>query len=141
MESIIGKLSENYPNNGYFVLANDQNLSLECNAPEEPGVYCIFKIWKDKKELVYIGASGTMKQNGEFKNQLLCGRINATQDGMPQQHYFAGQFLRNSIEKFEICWFVTFDEHSNHLPKYVEGVLLQKYFELNGVLPIWNKSF
>jgi hypothetical protein len=107
-----------------------------------PGVYCIFKVWKDEKKLVYIGSSGTRNQKEGFKNQLLCGRlVKGKQDGMRRQNYFINQFQMNDIERLEIYWFVTYDEHSKHLPKYVEGVLLQKYFELNGCLPLWNKSF
>ncbi len=141
MESLLDELSK-YENNGHFFLAEDQSLRRECKAPDKPGVYCILKLWKGEKELVYIGASGTMKQNGEFQDQLLWGRlVNGKQDGMRRQNYFTNQFLMNDVESFEIYWFVTYDEHSKHLPKYVEGVLLQKYFELKGCLPLWNKSF
>ena len=140
MESLLDELSK-YKNNGNFVLANGDKLSKLCNAPEKPGIYCIFKVCNGEKDLVYIGASGTMKRNGKFKNQLLRGRINAKQEGMPRQKYFTKQFHTNDIENFEIYWFVTYDAHSKHLPKYVEGVLLQKYFELKGCLPLWNKEF
>jgi hypothetical protein len=33
------------------------------------------------------------------------------------------------------------DKANNDLPGYVEGLLMQTYFEMNGQLPAWNQWF
>ena len=97
---------------------------------------------KGKVELVYIGASGTMNQNGKFSKQLLKGRlIKGKQDGVIRQHYFTSMFLLHDIYALDIYWFVTYNKDTQDLPMYVEGVLMQRYFELHGCLPLWNKEF
>lgn len=117
-------------------------LSEVCNAPEKPGVYLIYQLCKDKVQLVYIGASGTINQKGKFSNQLLKGRlIKGKQNGSPRQDYFQQMMLKDDIDALDIYWWVTYDEDTQHLPMYVEGVLLQKYFEMSGCLPLWNKEF
>lgn len=133
-----------------FSFARNQRLSEVCNVPpNKAGVYYILKVSNGKKELVYIGSSGTMKKSRKFCNQLLRKRLVKGKQGkklvcgkqvaMSRQEYFTSQL--NDREKLEIYWFVTYDENFKHLPKYVEGVLMQKYFELNGCLPLWNNEF
>lgn len=130
-----------YKNNGHFFFERGQTLSRVCNAPEKAGVYYILMLRKGKIELVYIGASGTINQRGEFSTQLLRGRLNNKQDGKKRQHFFEAIMLENEIDALDIYWFVTFDDKHSHIPTYVEALLLQKYFDIYGCLPQWNKSF
>jgi hypothetical protein len=130
-----------YKNNGHFFFERGQTLSQVCNAPEKAGVYYILMLRKGKIELVYIGASGTINQRGEFRTQLLRGRLNNKQDGKNRQQFFEAIMLENEIEALDIYWFVTFDEKHRHIPTYVEALLLQKHFDIYGCLPQWNKCF
>jgi hypothetical protein len=130
-----------YKNNGHFFFKVEQTLSQVCNAPEQAGVYYILMLRKGKVQLVYIGASGTINQKGKFSKQLLRGRINNKQDGMKRQYFFEEIMLKNEIDALDIYWFVTFDKDNQHIPSYVEALLLQKHFEINGCLPEWNKEF
>ena len=131
-----------YKHHGNFGLMKDQKLVDVCNAPEEAGVYYILMLRKGKVDLVYIGASGTMNQNGKFSKQLLKGRLTkGKQDGVLRQHYFTSMFLLHYMYALDIYWFVTYDNYTQDLPMYVEGVLMQKYFEIHGCLPLWNKEF
>ena len=130
-----------YKNNGHFFFERGQTLSQVCNAPEKAGVYYILMLRKGKIELVYIGASGTINQRGEFRTQLLRGRLNNKQDGKKRQQFFEAIMLENEIEALDIYWFVTFDEKHRHIPTYVEALLLQKHFDIYGCLPQWNKCF
>ena len=130
-----------YKNNGHFFFERGQTLSQVCNAPEKAGVYYIQMLRKGKIELVYIGASGTINQKGEFKTQLLRGRLNNKQNGTKRQMFFEEIMLHKEIEALDIYWFVTFDKDNQHLPSYVEAVLLQKHFDIYGCLPAWNKCF
>ncbi len=130
-----------YKNNGHFFFERGQNLSKVCNAPEQAGVYYILMLRKGKIELVYIGASGTINQNGEFKTELLRGRLNNKQNGTKRQQFFEEIMLQNDIDALDIYWFVTLDKDNQDLPSYVEALLLQIHFEIYGYLPEWNTSF
>lgn len=131
-----------YKNNGHFFLKHGKKLSDVCNAPEKPGVYIIYQLRKGKVELVYIGASGTINQKGKFGKQLLKGRlIKGKLDGIPLQYYFEQMMLINEIVALDIYWWVTFDEENQHIPACIEGILLQRYYDINGNLPLWNKEF
>ncbi len=130
-----------YKNNGHFFFKRGQTLSQVCNAPEQAGVYYILMLRKGKIELVYIGASGTINQQGKFRSQLLRGRLNNKQNSMKRQQFFEEIMLQNEIEALDIYWFVTFDKNYQHIPSYVEALLMQKHFEIYGCLPEWNKSF
>src|SRR5260221_3429383 len=130
-----------YKNNGHFFFKRGQTLSQVCNAPEQAGVYYILMLRKGKIELVYIGASGTINQQGKFRSQLLRGRLNNKQNSMKRQQFFEEIMLQNEIEALDIYWFVTVDKNYQHIPSYVEALLMQKHFEIYGCLPEWNKSF
>ena len=130
-----------YKTNGHFFFEKGNTLSQVCNAPEQPGVYYILMLRKGKIQLVYIGSSGTINQKGKFSTQLLRGRLNNKQDGKKRQHFFEEIMLENEIDALDIYWFVTFDEKRQHIPAYVEALLLQKHFDIFGCLPLWNKGF
>jgi hypothetical protein len=131
-----------YKNNGHFFLSKGGKLSEVCNAPEKPGVYLVHQLCKGKVELVYIGSSGTISQKGKFGKLLLKSTlINGKQEGIPRHDYFEQQLAVHESDALDIYWWVTFDEKNNHLPAYVESLLLQRHFEIYGRLPLWNKEF
>jgi hypothetical protein len=130
-----------YSCNGHFFFKRGQKLSTVCNAPEQPGVYYILQSKKGEIELLYIGASGTISQKGEFSKQLLKSRLNNKQNGVKRQLYFEEMMLLEEIDTLDIYWFVTFDNKHKDLPSFVEALLLQKHFEIYGCLPDWNKKF
>lgn len=132
---------QKYQDNGHFLFEHGQKLSEVCNAPEKPGVYYIIRLAKGNVDLVYIGASGTINQQGTFGKQLLHSRLNNKQDGLPRQKFFEDAMRRDQADALDIYWFVTFDKQHRDLPSYVEGLLLQRHFYLYGTLPEWNKEF
>lgn len=131
-----------YKNNGHFFFkAGDKLIDASKDVPQLPGIYYIIRLSNNKVDLVYIGKSGTINQNGKFKGQLLKGRINNKQDGTKRQQYFEQKISEENIDGLDIYWFVTMDKNNNDLPGYVEGLLMQSYFDLHGKLPPWNKCF
>jgi hypothetical protein len=131
-----------YKTNGHFFFKWGDNLRTQSkDIPEMPGVYYIMRLAMGQIELVYIGKAGTVKQNGKMKDQLLRGRINNKSDGMKRQIYFEQKFAEENIDGLDIYWFVTMDTKNNDLPAYVEGVIMQRYFEVHDGLPPWNKCF
>jgi hypothetical protein len=131
-----------YKNNGHFFFKKGYRLlEVSNNVPELPGVYYVIRLSKGRVELVYIGKSGTITQSGQFKDQLLKGRINNKQEGMKRQDFFDKKMIEENIDGLDIYWFVTMDKTNNDLPGYVEGLLIQRFFEVQGRLPLWNKDF
>ena len=131
-----------YKNNGHFFLSNSDKLSEQSkDVPNLPGVYYILRLAKGRVDLVYIGKSGTILQNGTFKNQLLKKRPNNKQDGMPREQFFKDKIQREQIDALDIYWFVTFDKNHRDLPAFVEAQIIQRYFDSYGQLPQWNRDF
>lgn len=91
--------------------------------------------------MVYIGKAGTIDQSGDPKKQCLRDRINNIRGDMKPQDFFNSKVKEKYIDGLDIYWFVTMDESKNDLPGYVEGLLMQRFFEIYGSLPIWNKEF
>ncbi|MCX6325055.1 MAG: hypothetical protein NT144_00155 [Bacteroidia bacterium] len=134
--------TKKYKNNGHFFFKKGDRLSeVSKKVPELPGVYYVIRLAKGRVELVYIGKSGTITQLGQFKDQLLKSRINNKQDGMKRQDFFDKKMIEENIDGLDIYWFVTMDKTNNDLPGYVEGLLIQRFFEVQGRLPLWNKDF
>lgn len=134
--------TKKYKNKGHFFFEKEVQLSdVSKDVPELLGVYYILKLARGKIDLVYIGKSGTIMQHGKFKDQMLRGRINNNQDGMKRQEFFETKIKDENIDALDIYWFVTVDKSHNDLPGYVEGLLMQRYFEVYGKLPAWNKYF
>lgn len=133
---------EKYTLKGVFTFKKGDVLSTKSKAvPNLPGIYIIYTIVSGTKELVYIGKSGTMVNNGCFKTQLLRKRLNNRQAGLSRQKYFENKLRDEDKEALEFKWFVTFEGSNIDVPGYVEGSLLQKYYEKHKKLPPWNKDF
>ena len=131
-----------YKTNGHFFLKKDESLKEESkDVPQLPGIYYVIRLARGKVELVYIGKSGPTLQNGTFKNQGLQGRLNNKQEGMKLQEFFDMKFEQEKIDGLDIYWFVTFDKTNHDLPGFIEGLIMQRFFEINGRLPEWNKGY
>jgi len=131
-----------YKNNGHFFFKKSDSLNeVSKDVPDLPGVYYIIRLARGKVDPVYIGKSGTIMQNGKFKDQGLQGRLNNKQDGMKRQEFFELKCKQEKIDGLDIYWFVTFDKANHDLPSYTEGLILQRFFEVNGRLPEWNKEY
>lgn len=106
-----------YKNNGHFFFKKGDKLTdISKDVPELPGVYYIVRLAKGKIDLVYIGKSGTITQSGEFKEQLLRGRINNKQEGTKRQEFFDKKMITENIDGLDIYWFVTMDKINGDLP-------------------------
>lgn len=134
--------TKKYKNNGHFFFKKGTILKeVSKSVPDLPGIYYIVRLSGGRIELVYIGKSGTMKQNGIFNDLGLKIRLNSKHDGIETQDYFESRILKENIDALDIYWFVTIDSKSQDLPGFVEGLLIQRFFELYGRLPLWNKEF
>lgn len=88
-----------YTHNGHFFFEPTDNLEQVCNAPtDKSGVYIIYALKSGRIELLYIGHSGEIKQDGTLfiRKAGLSGLkdrlVNGKQFGEPRY-----KFLENSI--------------------------------------------
>jgi hypothetical protein len=131
-----------FKNNGHFFFKKGDSLKeVSKGVPDLPGVYYVLRLANNKIELVYIGKSGTIMNNGKFKDQGLQGRLNNKQDGMKRQEYFDLKIEQEQINGLDIYWFVTYDKTNHDLPGFIEGLIMQRFFEVHGRLPFWNKEY
>lgn len=133
---------DKYKNKGHFFYTKNDLLSEQSkDVPNLPGVYLVYRLARGKIDIVYIGKSGTIQQDGKPKDQGLRKRLNNTHQGLNRQEYFNTKIEEENIEALDIYWYVTFDDDYRNLPSFVEGLLIQKFFDLYGQLPIWNLEF
>jgi len=108
--------------------------------PVNPKASCN-KIKDKSKEIIYIGAGGSIKQTGKMKGQAIKGRLKNTRKGRSADKYY--HFLLKKYKYLIFYYFITFNRERNQkvLPKFAEAELMQCYFDSYGVLPKENNSF
>lgn len=125
---------EKYKNNDHFFLKKGDLVSAaSTEVPEMPGVYYVIKLAQGRIELVYIGKSGMVNGDDDSKSQLLRSSI------IQQQLFFAQKFVDENIEGLDIYWFVTMDDKNKELPSFVEGQIMQRFYDQNRRMPKWNR--
>lgn len=130
-----------YKNNGHFFFKKGDSLSeVSGEVPDLPGVYCIMRLAGGRIDMVYIGSSGVLLPSVTTATQLLRDTINDQQNPGERQEYFDQKMKSEHIDGLDIYWYVTMDNENNDLPEYVEGLLIQRYRDVHGRLPIWNND-
>lgn len=137
------KKLDQYKYSGSVILGCNDNLkNVTAQVPNQPGVYIFFEINGQDENLKYIGASGSVLQNGSFKRQMMQDRINNKMNSkLTRANFFKNHFEKSKCDFIRIDWYVTFDKKNRDLPKYVEAKLIQEYFTHFDKLPEWNNSF
>lgn len=143
---------EKYKNTGSFEFGIEDSLETVCNAPKyHGGVYLIYDITMSVN-LIYIGSSGWVKQDGSFDlrdggmyDRIVNGKqlfvINDIKINDKRRKVWPLIMKKDKIERLRIMWYVTFEKKLIDIPAYTEAVLIQRYFEKNKTLPKWNKEF
>jgi hypothetical protein len=131
-----------YKNNGHFFFKKGNSLKeVSHSVPNSPGVYYFIRLARGRVELVYIGKSGSILQNGKFIGHGLQAHLNNIQEEINRQEFFDLKFNQEQIDGLDIYWFVTYDKTNHDLPGYIEGLIMQLFFEVHGSLPDWNKEY
>ncbi len=47
---------------------------------------------------------------------------------------------KEQVDAIDIYWYVALDKKNDHLPEYVLGLIMQRYYENFGKLPIWDEG-
>ncbi len=136
---------EKYKNRDHFFFTPNDNLLKVCNAPmDKGGVYLIYALKDGRIELVYIGRSGEIKQDGSLfirkagigglKDRL----VNGKQFGDVRRISWKKRMIEERIEALDIYWYITHNEKYVDCPRVIENAILQRHFAIHKRLPRWN---
>lgn len=143
------KILKKYIQTGAFNLKITENLKQICTAPNKAmGIYLIYNVSDCSDELLYIGCCGHITNNGSASVRKtggggIFGRIvNGHQFGKVKRwQSIPLKMDEENFSELKFVWFETFNDEVKHSPIYVESLLLQRYFEIEGRLPKWNLKF
>ncbi len=130
--------------NSFSYTIND-SLEEVCNAPDTSGVFLVFEVKVDEKELIMVGSTGTIQNDGTLKSKN--GGLN---DKIVNGHQFAKtgrkyswptQMKLENIDRLEVEWYESFNDKTKLIPTTLEGQILQNFLDENGKLPRWNVAF
>ncbi len=135
-----------FKNQNTFTFAQDDSLEVVCNAPESgSGVFIVYAVKDDEKQLIMVGSTGTVQNDGtlKIKNGGLYDKIvNGHQFAKTGRKYsWPAQMKLENIDRLEVSWFETFNDEVKAIPTSVEGQILQNFLDENGKLPRWNVAF
>ena len=137
-----------YKQKDHFFFRRQDELSTICNAPDnKSGIYIVYALQRGKIELVYIGSSGELQEDGSMvirkaglssiKDQI----VNGHQFGeIPGRTLWPSQMELENIEVLDVYWYITHNDEYIDCPGTLENKLLKKYLAIYGKLPKWNKE-
>ncbi len=104
----------------------------------------MYELKNGRIELVYIGASGKVQNNGTIKHRnggLYYRIVNGHQFGkIPRKKSWKQKLIDEKIEVLDIYWYDTINSETMDIPSFVEAAIIQRFFEVHGHLPRWNKE-
>ena len=128
---------------GIFELKQDEIINTiikEKKVPNSYGIYIIYSIKNLSKDIIYIGKSGTMINDGTFKSQGIAQRLTKVQNKLQRKIYFQNILNEYKFDKLEFLWITTYDEEYQEIPSFSEAKMIQAYFNQYKKLPLLNKS-
>lgn len=132
--------TKKYKKTDHFFLKSDGKLESSCNAPKNSnGVFVVYQLKHGRIDLVLIGSSCKIQKSGSVKktDSLYNSIVNDPQFGIA----WINKVKNEDIDGLDIYWYETFNQRTKDIPAFVQGTLLQKFFDINGRLPDWNKEF
>lgn len=133
---------EKYKIQGSFEFSVYDNLNSSCNTPKHSsGLYIIYKEKVSLDNLIYIGISGRVDENGNIihRKDGLGGRITrGKQFGEARRNSWPKKMQSEGISKIIVQWFITHGEFNSDDPRVLEQKLLALYLAHKGELPNWN---
>ena len=108
-----------------------------------PGLY----LWEnsDNEEIIYIGMAGKVNQEGQIAGHTVRNRMQASRkkDPVTQRDITTNKYLRDFMSQNRITQINIHVVHliTGELPGFAEAVMMNAYFQHNGILPRLNKAF
>ena len=128
-----------------FTFTIEDSLEQACNASEGAGVFVVYAVEGDAKELIMVGSTGTVQNDGTLKSKnggLYDKIVNGHQFAKTGRKYsWPAQMKLETISALEVVWYETFNAYVKAIPTAVEGQVLQNFLDENAKLPRWNVAF
>ncbi|WP_166924222.1 hypothetical protein [Flavobacterium poyangense] len=142
----MNKELEKFKVSNSFTFTVEDSLEQACNAPESgAGVFVVYAVEGDAKELIMVGSTGTVQNDGTLKSKnggLYDKIVNGHQFAKTGRKYsWPAQMKLENISALEVVWYETFTAEVKGIPTTVEGQVLQNFLDKNGRLPRWNVAF
>jgi len=133
-------------NKNQFQFDLNDNLEEVCNAPEaSSGIFLVYDVSNEEKELIMVGSTGTVQNDGSLKSKnggLYDKIVNGHQFAKTGRKYsWPAQMKKESIDKLDVYWYETFNDKNKIIPTFVEGQILQNFLTEFNKLPKWNVAF
>ena len=133
-------------NKNQFQFDLNDNLEEVCNAPDAAsGIFLVYAISNEDKELIMVGSTGTVQNDGTLKSKnggLYDKIVNGHQFAKTGRKYsWPAQMKKESIDKLEVYWYETFNDKNKIIPTFIEGQVLQNFLTEFNKLPKWNVAF
>ena len=131
--------------NQFNFTVND-SLDEVCNASEAgSGIFLVYDVREDEKELIMVGSTGTIQNDGTLKSKnggLFDKIVNGHQFAKTGRKYsWPAQMKLEKIATLEVAWYESFNDKNRIIPTFIEGQMLQNFLDENGKLPRWNVAF
>ncbi|MEZ0183610.1 hypothetical protein AB9T89_15310 [Flavobacterium oncorhynchi] len=142
----MSKELEKFKSSNSFTFTVNDSLEEVCNAPEgSAGIFVVYEIDGDSKELIMAGSTGTVQNDGTLKSKsggLYDKIVNGHQFAKTGRKYsWPAQMKLENISVLEVVWYETFNADVKAIPTAVEAQVLQNFLDENGKLPRWNVAF
>lgn len=142
----MSKELEKFKASNSFTFTVNDSLEEVCNAPEgSAGIFVVYEIDGDAKELIMVGSTGTVQNDGTLKSKnggLYDKIVNGHQFAKTGRKYsWPAQMKLENISVLEVVWYETFNTDVKAIPTSVEGQVLQNFLDENAKLPRWNVAF
>ena len=129
-----------------FSFTTNDSLEEVCNASETgSGIFLVYEVKEEEKELIMVGSTGTIQNDGTLKSKnggLYDKIVNGHQFAKTGRKYsWPAQMKIENIDRLEVQWFETFNEKNKVIPTFIEGQILQNFLDENARLPRWNVAF
>jgi hypothetical protein len=130
----------------HFIFDINDSLEEVCNAPDAAsGIFLVYDISNEDKELIMVGSTGTVQNDGTLKSKnggLYDKIVNGHQFAKTGRKYsWPAQMKKEAIDKLEVFWYETFNDKNKIIPTSLEGQVLQNFLTENNKLPKWNVAF
>lgn len=129
-----------------FQFTINDSLDEVCNASESgSGIFLVYSVSDEDKELIMVGSTGTIQNDGTLKSKnggLFDKIVNGHQFAKTARKYsWSTQMKLENITSLEVAWYETFNDKNKIIPTFLEGQILQNFLDENGKLPRWNVAF
>ncbi len=107
-------------------------------------MFLVYELALGNINLVYIGSSGKMKNNGTIKHRnggLYDQIVNGEHFGISRSTSWPDKIKQDRTDALDVYWYETVYKGQYDIPSVIEALIIQRHFVVHGSLPKWNLEF